>query len=212
LALTLAHQYGAQLSDTTLSAVYGSVGSTIAFRTGADDAKELAQHYRSELTEPQFTGLDDREINVRLLMGGKQKVLQGRTPIFDAKRYGLKAFIIERSRDHFGTALEKLPPLRSGPREMRLRKIEKLMNEKGALRPNSPTAIAQRIIKSERPAATPPSAPAPRPRSSTRSQTDRLPATSIGSSPEIDRARFRRKFQRRFARRFASLLRPPRRS
>jgi hypothetical protein len=52
--------------------VYGSVGSTIAFRTGAVDAEELARHYRREITEPQFTGLDDREINVRLLVAGKQ--------------------------------------------------------------------------------------------------------------------------------------------
>ena len=34
LSLTLAHQYGEQLSPATRSAVYGSVGSTIAFRTG----------------------------------------------------------------------------------------------------------------------------------------------------------------------------------
>jgi hypothetical protein len=208
LCLTLVHQYGEQLSPATRSAVYGSVGSTIAFRTGAADAEELAKHFRRDLTEPQFTGLDDREINVRLLVDGKQEIFQGRTLPFEASGHGLKATIIERSREHFGTPPEKLAPLRSGPREKRLVAIEKLMGEKSGLRPDSPTARLQRIIKGERP-ATPPSAPAPRQRSSTRSRTDLPREATRGSSPGTDRARFRRKFRRRFERRFASLLRPP---
>jgi hypothetical protein len=129
LCLTLAHQYGEQLSPATRSAVYGSIGSTIAFRTGAADAEELAKHFRRDLTEPQFTGLDDREINVRMLMDGKQEIFQGNTLPFEASGHGLKATIIERSREHFGTPPEKLAPLRSGPREKRLVAIEKLMSE-----------------------------------------------------------------------------------
>jgi hypothetical protein len=69
LCLTVAHQYGDQLSESTKSSVYGSIGNTIAFRTGQSDAEDLARHFRRELAEPQFTGLDDREINVRLLEG-----------------------------------------------------------------------------------------------------------------------------------------------
>jgi hypothetical protein len=210
LAFTLAHQYGDQLADTTRSAVYGSVGSTIAFRTGQPDAEELAKHFRRDLSEPQFTGLDDHEINVRLQVRGRQQIFQGRTLPHDIPRHGLKAAIVEQSRERFGTPLQKLAPMPTGPREKRLREYEKLLNEKGGLRPGSPTAKAQRIIKGERPVATPPSAPAPRPRSSTRSRTGRPPAATQGSSPESDQARFRRKFQRRFARRFASLLRPHR--
>ena len=209
LALTLAHQYGDQLTDTTRSAVSGSVGSTIAFRTGQADAEELAKHYRRDLSEQQFTGLDNCEINVRLLKGGRQEIFQGRTLPFDAPRYDLKTAIIDRSRVHFGSSLAHFTPI-PGPREMRLRAIERLMNEKNRLRPDSPTARAQRIIHGEHHSATPPSAPAPRPRSSTVSQTDHPPAAPKGSSPESDRERFRRKFQRRFERRFASLLRPHR--
>lgn len=210
MAPTLAHQYGAQLSGATLSAVYGSVGSTIAFRTGAADAEELARHYRRDLIEPQFTGLDNHEINVRLLVDGRQDVFQGRTLLFDAKPYGLKPFIVERSRERFGTPPEKLAPLPSGPREMRLQAIEKLLEEKPGLRPDSPTAIVQRIIRGDRRPTTPPGAPAPRPRSATRSRMGHSPAATRGSSPESDQERFRRKFRRRFERRFASLLRLPR--
>ena len=209
LALTLAHQYGDQLTDTTRSAVFGSVGSTIAFRTGQADAEELAKHYRRDLSEQQFTGLDNCEINVRLLKGGRQEIFQGRTLPFDAQRHDLKTAIIERSRVHFGSSLAHFAPI-PGPREMRLRAIEKLMSEKSRLRPDSPTARAQRIIHGERHSATPPSAPSPRPHSSTVSQTDHPPEAPRGSSPEIDQERFRRKFHRRFERRFASLLRPHR--
>jgi hypothetical protein len=94
LSPTLAHQYGDQLSDQTHSAVFGSVGSTIAFRTGQPDAEELAKHYRRDLSEQQFTGLDNHEINVRLLVNGRQEIFQGRTVPFDAPAYDLKAEII----------------------------------------------------------------------------------------------------------------------
>src|SRR5215213_7568522 len=85
---------------------------------------------RRDLSEPQFTGLDDHEINVRLLEGGKQQIFQGRTLPVDAPRFNLKASIMERSREHFGTPLHQIPPLPSGPREKRLQEFEKLLREK----------------------------------------------------------------------------------
>jgi hypothetical protein len=44
LALTLAHQYIAQLSDELRAAVLGNAATTIALRVGADDAPILAAH------------------------------------------------------------------------------------------------------------------------------------------------------------------------
>jgi hypothetical protein len=209
LCLTVAHQYGEQLSDTTRSAVYGSVGSTIAFRTGQADAEELAKHYRRDLSEPQFTGLDDREINVRLLVGGKQEVFQGKSLPFEATPYGHKAAIIERSRQEFGVPLDGLGPRAPlGRRERRLLAAERVLRSRPKLSPESPTAKAWQIIHGERRTATPQNAPTARPHSATESRTDLPSAATRGSSPETAQARFRRKFQRRFARRFASLLRP----
>ena len=43
LTLTLAHQYLDQLPDTLRDAVFGNVGSMIAFRTGAQDAPQIAR-------------------------------------------------------------------------------------------------------------------------------------------------------------------------
>lgn len=42
LSLTLSHQYMAQLDDALRDAVLGNVGSLVAFRVGADDAKKIA--------------------------------------------------------------------------------------------------------------------------------------------------------------------------
>ena len=207
LSLTLAHQYGEQLSPSTRSAVFGSVGSTISFRTGQTDAEELAKHYRRDLSEQQFTGLDNHEINARLMVRGRQEVFQGRTLPFEAPAFDLKAEIIARSRETFGTPAESFLPMPVGPHERRLASIEKVLHTKPKLRPDSPTAKAQRLIKGSRP-ATPPTAPAPRPHSSTVSRTGRPRAATRGSSPETDLRQFGRRFPKRFARRFASLLRP----
>jgi hypothetical protein len=210
LCLTLAHQYGDQLSESTKSSVYGSVGSTIAFRTGAADAEELARHYRRDLSEPQFTGLDDREVNVRLLVGGKQEVFQGKTLPFEAEPYGLKTTIIERSRIAFGMPMETLPSPPAGRRERRLMAAERVSRSRPKLSADSPTAKVQRIIRGERRSATPPSARASRPRSATRSRTGRPSAATRARSPRNDPGFHRDRFRRRFARRFASFLRPPR--
>ncbi len=43
LSLTIAHQYLKQLDDATADAVFGNVGSIIAFQVGTDDAEVLAE-------------------------------------------------------------------------------------------------------------------------------------------------------------------------
>ena len=45
LTLTLAHQYLDQVPDALLDAVFGNVGSMIAFRTGAGDAERIARQF-----------------------------------------------------------------------------------------------------------------------------------------------------------------------
>jgi DNA helicase HerA-like ATPase len=68
LYLTLAHQYLDQIPETVRSAVFGNVGTFIAFRSGADDARELARHYEKE--PGQFLGLPNFQAWVRPLVNG----------------------------------------------------------------------------------------------------------------------------------------------
>lgn len=53
LNLTVANQYIAQMSQEVRDAVFGNVGSIIAYRTSADDARVMQKYF-----EPQFTDLD----------------------------------------------------------------------------------------------------------------------------------------------------------
>ncbi len=43
LSLIVAHQYLSQLTDETADAVFGNVGSIVAFQVGNDDAQRLAE-------------------------------------------------------------------------------------------------------------------------------------------------------------------------
>jgi hypothetical protein len=53
LALTIAHQFARQLPQSVLQAVIGNVGTSIAFRVGAEDAKDFEGLYA-----PHFTASD----------------------------------------------------------------------------------------------------------------------------------------------------------
>jgi hypothetical protein len=71
LSLTLAHQYLDQLSPATRSAVFGNVGTLIAFRVGNTDAEILAGELGHTLTARQFAELDRHEVLVRTLDDGR---------------------------------------------------------------------------------------------------------------------------------------------
>ena len=203
---------GTQLSDTTRER---GLSAASARRSPSAPGKPTPRSSPSTTgaTSPSRSspGSTTTRSTCGCLVGGRQEVFQGRTLPFDAAPYGLQG------RDHRALARA----VRHAGRGARA--ASRRAGGSGACRPSSgcwrasrcspPRARPQACSGSsdgERP-ATPPSAPAPRPRSATGSRTDRPPEATQGSSPESDRARFRRKFQKRFARRFASLLRPPRR-
>ena len=48
------------------AALFGNVGSLIAFEVGADDADELSRQFDNHFTAPQLTGLRQYEVALRL--------------------------------------------------------------------------------------------------------------------------------------------------
>lgn len=73
LSLVVAHQYLAQLSQETSDAVFGNVGSIVAFQVGSDDAVRLADQlgkYPGQITPENLTGLPRYNAYVRLLIDG----------------------------------------------------------------------------------------------------------------------------------------------
>ncbi len=73
LSLIIAHQYLSQLNEETADAVFGNVGSIIAFQVGSDDAETFARQlgkYPGQIGAENFTGLPKYTAYARVLIDG----------------------------------------------------------------------------------------------------------------------------------------------
>ncbi len=71
LSLTVAHQFIKQLTDDISGAVFGNVGSLIAFRVGADDAEFLEKQFAPTFSASDLMHTDNYHALVRLLVRGR---------------------------------------------------------------------------------------------------------------------------------------------
>lgn len=71
LDLIIAHQFIAQLTDKIRDAVFGNVGSIIAFRTGSSDAEVLEKQFAPIFTKDDLINIDNFNAFVKLLIGGQ---------------------------------------------------------------------------------------------------------------------------------------------
>ncbi len=71
LNLTVANQYLAQLSEDTLAAVFGNVGSLLVFQVGPQDATTLAEQLGSPVEPPDLMMLPKYHAYARLLIDGQ---------------------------------------------------------------------------------------------------------------------------------------------
>ncbi|MBP6860242.1 MAG: type IV secretion system DNA-binding domain-containing protein [Candidatus Pacebacteria bacterium] len=70
LALTIAHQYVEQMEEEVRDAVFGNVGTTIAFRVGPFDAETLETVFMPEFTKEDLVNLGLRQIYLSLMIDG----------------------------------------------------------------------------------------------------------------------------------------------
>lgn len=70
LCLTMAHQYVAQLSEEVRDAVFGNVGTTIAFRVGAPDAEFMENEFAPQFRIEDIINLPKYNIYLKLLIDG----------------------------------------------------------------------------------------------------------------------------------------------
>jgi hypothetical protein len=70
LNLITAHQYLAQLEDEVRAAIFGNVGTLIAFRTGAEDAQYLAREFYPVFSEDDFLNLPTHHVYLRMTIDG----------------------------------------------------------------------------------------------------------------------------------------------
>ena len=105
LCLTLSHQYIDQLSLPVRQAVFGNVGTLVAFRMGYSDAEIMEKEFGNTFLASTLADLDRYEAVVKFLEDGTNK-----TP-FKAhmlppieNRVGSKDKLIARSQERFATS------------------------------------------------------------------------------------------------------------
>jgi hypothetical protein len=102
LNLTVANQYIAQMSTEVKDAVFGNVGSMIAFRMGADDARSMQRYFEPKFEEYDLVHMHNRNFVINMTIGGEK------TPAFSAmtldlpdQRFDETPNIIENSRSRY---------------------------------------------------------------------------------------------------------------
>jgi hypothetical protein len=115
LCLTLSHQCIEQLSLPVRQAIFGNVGTHVAFRVGNTDAEVLGGEFGKEFDPQQLVDLDRFELVVKLLENGTNA-----TPFRARRRPPARPTcrrvqgLVRRFRERFAMSREEL--------ELRLRR------------------------------------------------------------------------------------------
>jgi hypothetical protein len=107
LNLTVANQYIAQMSQEVRDAVFGNVGSIIAFRMGVDDARNMQRYFEPRFTEYDLVHMHNRYFVISMTIEGEK------IPGFSAISLNLPPDgtdftpqIVERSRAQYAVSRE----------------------------------------------------------------------------------------------------------
>ena len=106
LNLVLAHQYIEQLSEKVKPAVFGNVGTMIAFRVGAADAEELAKEFMPTFNEEDLVNLPKYEMYLKLMIDGVASApfsAKGLPPLTSEERTNQEEQAIRYSREKYAT-------------------------------------------------------------------------------------------------------------
>jgi energy-coupling factor transporter ATP-binding protein EcfA2 len=103
LALTVAHQYVAQMPDEVREAIFGNVGSMVVFRVGPGDAEHFEREFAPVFTEQDIVNIGRFQYYLRLMIDG-----MGSNPFSAVGMYPLekppssnKKAVVEMSRSKY---------------------------------------------------------------------------------------------------------------
>jgi hypothetical protein len=108
LILLLAHQFIGQLKEEISKAVFGNVGSLVAFRVGPEDAEFLEKQFAPVFTAHDLVNVDNYQCFARLLMNNEL-----------TKPFNMKTFPPTAGKQDVANAMKELSRLRYG-RDARL--------------------------------------------------------------------------------------------
>jgi hypothetical protein len=108
LGLFLTHQYIEQLPENIRGAIFGNVGTLIAFRIGATDAQYLAKEFHPMFDEEDLVNLPRYSMYLKLMIDGTvSRPFSAMTmPLPSAPDDNLHGSVIIRSRVRYGTNRE----------------------------------------------------------------------------------------------------------
>ncbi len=103
LNLTIAHQYIEQMEEEVRDAVFGNVGTTIAFRVGPFDAEVLETIFSPKFLAPDIVNLGFAQIYLTLMIDGIGSQPFSATTLLPIKPASIscKEMVIHRSREQF---------------------------------------------------------------------------------------------------------------
>lgn len=105
LNLTIAHQYVEQMSEEVRAAVFGNVGTMIAFRIGAVDAEVFEKEFAPTFTAEDLVNLGFTQMYLKLMIDGvsSQPFSATSLPPIQPKQMTLIDDVITFSREHYGS-------------------------------------------------------------------------------------------------------------
>lgn len=171
LNLTVANQYIAQMSMEVKDAVFGNVGSIIAFRMGVDDARNMQRYFEPRFTEYDLVHMHNRHFVISMTIEGEK------IPGFSAISLNLPpdgqsytAEIIERSRAQYSVSRDF---------------VDRYVGERYLLNQNQPPAqkAKQNQSAAQKPKQPTASFPA-KPNASAKPAVDAAPAAETVSVPQ----------------------------
>ena len=109
LCLTLSHQYIDQLSEPIRKAVFGNVGTLVAFRIGYTDAEVMTKEFGKAVPATSLADLERYEAVVKLLVeGSNQEPFRAKMLPPLENRVGRRVKLIARSRERFAMPRAKI--------------------------------------------------------------------------------------------------------
>lgn len=102
LCLTLGHQYLDQLPAGVAEAVFGNIGTLIAFRVGEKDAAVLSREFGGHYDSSLYSSADNHRVCVKMLTAGRygDPFLAKTLPPLNF-HYGLQESVIRQSRERY---------------------------------------------------------------------------------------------------------------
>lgn len=110
LALTVAHQYIAQMEETVADAVFGNVGTTIAYRVGPMDGETLEKIFAPTFTQEDVVSLGRFQFYISLMIdevGSKPFSAVGLPPL-PKPEVSFRTQVIDASRAQFAFPRESV--------------------------------------------------------------------------------------------------------